>query len=98
GVGGKAWGGGGLPLALAPGARKTRRCGQLGIQSWSFKSALMRARIAASTMRMSRGIFVIGAGSSLQTIVNVFTYVSWTCAYGVSCWHTNQGGQYKAAE
>ena len=35
---------------------------------------------------------------SLQTIVNVLTYVLWTSAYRVSCWRGNQGRQHNAAE
>jgi hypothetical protein len=38
-------------------------------------------------------IFVVGVGSSLQTIVNVLTYVLWTSAYCVGCWRGNQCGQ-----
>jgi hypothetical protein len=44
--------------------------------------------------------FVVGVGGSLQTLVNVFTYVLWTFAYR-SCWRSyqrgqQQGGQYHA--
>jgi len=35
---------------------------------------------------------------SLQTIVNVLTYVLRTSAYCVSCWRGNQGRQYNAAK
>jgi len=50
------------------------------------------------TLSYSLSIFVVGRGSSLQAIIDVFAYIFWTCAYCVSGWRANQGGQYKVAE
>ena len=64
---------------------------------WTAKN---RGRYDRSKLRYPSDLTDVRVRGSLQTLVNVFTYVLWAFAYR-NCWRSNQrgqqqGGQYRA--